>query len=152
FSIGDTVYVDTDGINLRAKPGTSGDRVTVLYTNETATVVDGPVEADGHVWYQLESSQGTGWGASRFLAPGTADPGTANSFAVGDIVAVDTDGINFRESPGLSASPVTVIRDGTQGTVIDGPRQADGYTWVHLETTQGRGWAVTTYLTRDLPT
>jgi uncharacterized protein YgiM (DUF1202 family) len=152
FSVGDTVYVDTDGINLRSKPGTDADRVTVLYTNSTATVIDGPVEADGHVWYQLESSQGTGWGASRFLALGTSDPGTAKTFEVGDIVAVDTDGINLRESPGLSGASVTVIYNGTEGTIIDGPSQADGYSWVHLETTKGSGWGVSAYLTRNLAT
>lgn len=150
FSIGDTVYVDTDGINLRSEPNTGGDRVTILYTNDTATVVDGPAEADGYVWYQLESSQGTGWGVSRFLALGSADPGTSRSLSIGDIVAVDTDGINLRESPGLSGSQVTVLHEGAEGTVIDGPTQADGYSWVRLETTQGSGWGVATYLTRDI--
>jgi uncharacterized protein YgiM (DUF1202 family) len=152
FSIGDTVYVDTDGINLRTEPGTDVERVVILYANETATVIDGPFEDDGHVWYQLESAQGTGWGASRFLALGTADPGTAKSLAVGDIVAVDTDGINLRETAGLSGTPVVVIYNGTQGTVVDGPVQVDGYSWFHLETTQGSGWGVATYLSRDLPT
>jgi hypothetical protein len=32
------------------------------------TVLGGPIEADGLVWWQVESDLGTGWGAADYLA------------------------------------------------------------------------------------
>jgi uncharacterized protein YgiM (DUF1202 family) len=152
FSIGDGVYIDTDGINIRSAPGTSASKVAVLYTNETARVVDGPREADGYVWYRLESSKGTGWGVSRYLGLGTADPGGSASFGIGDTVAVDTDGINLRSEPGLAGSRVKVLYTDETAKVTDGPRKVDGYTWYKLASGSDSGWAVGYYLRRDTET
>ncbi len=147
FSNGDTVYIDTDGINIRTSPSTSSDVVSVLFTNETATVVDGPRTADGYVWYQLESGNGTGWGVSQYLGLGSADPAGRSQFAIGDVVAVDTDGINLRSEPGMGGSRITVLSQDQQATVIDGPRSEDGYDWLKLNTGFDSGWVVA-YLLR----
>ncbi|MDQ3442432.1 MAG: SH3 domain-containing protein [Chloroflexota bacterium] len=147
FNIGDTVYIDTDGINIRTSPSASSSVVTVLYTNETATVVDGPRAADGYVWYRLEAGPSTGWGVSRYLGLGTADPAGNQAFAIGDVVAVDTDGINLRSTPGVEGSRVAVLYTNEQATMVDGPRNADGYDWIKLDTGSATGWAVA-YLLR----
>ena len=147
FDIGDTVYIDTDGINIRTSPGTTSSVVTVLYTNETATVVDGPRMADGYVWYRLEAANGTGWSVSRYLGLGVADPAGNQAFAIGDVVAVDTDGINLRFAPGMSGSRVTVLYANEPATMVDGPRTVDGYDWIKLDTGSATGWAVA-YLLR----
>jgi uncharacterized protein YgiM (DUF1202 family) len=146
FSVGDTVYIDTDGINIRSTPGTSGTRVAVLFTNEKAKVVDGPRDADGYVWYKLQSAKGTGWGVSRYLGLGSTDAGSGTRIAVGDTVAVDTDGINLRAEPGLSGSRVTVLYTNATANVVDGPRKVDGYTWYKLRAGNDQGWGVGTYL------
>ncbi|MDQ3653822.1 MAG: SH3 domain-containing protein [Chloroflexota bacterium] len=149
FDIGDTVYIDTDGINIRTSPGTSSDVVSVLYTNETAMVVDGPRTADGYVWYRLDAANGTGWGVSRYLGLGTADPAGSSQFGIGDIVAVDTDGINLRSEPGLSGARVMVLYADQQATVIDGPRNEDGYNWLKLDAGSESGWVVAYLLRRE---
>src|SRR3954452_23754394 len=46
FSVGDTVVVDTDRLNLRADAGTSSAVVEVLDNGVTGVVTDGPVDAD----------------------------------------------------------------------------------------------------------
>ncbi len=147
FSIGDTVAVDTDGINIRTSPGTSSSVVSVLYTNETATVTDGPRSADGYVWYRLQSGSGTGWGVSRYLGLGTSDPAGRGQFAIGDTVAVDTDGLNLRAEPGLGGSRITILAPNQQATVVDGPRNEDGYNWLKVNTGSASGWVVA-YLLR----
>lgn len=148
FDIGDTVYIDTDGINIRSSPGTSSTVVTVLFTNETATVVDGPRSADGYVWYRLDAEGGTGWGVSQYLGSGNADPAGSGQDRIGDLVAVDTDGINLRSDPGLDGARVTVLWQDQQATVVGGPRNVDGYDWLQLDTGSDSGWAVAYLLRR----
>jgi uncharacterized protein YgiM (DUF1202 family) len=149
FETGNTVYIDTDGINIRTSPGTSSDVVTVLFTNETATVVDGPETADGYVWYQLESDRGTGWGVSRYLGMGAADPAGNGQFSTGDVLAVATDGVNLRSTPGMDGSRVRVLYTDELATVIDGPRNVDGYDWLKLQSGQDAGWAVAYLFRRE---
>jgi len=149
FSIGDSVYIDTNGINIRTSPGTSSSVVTVLYTNETAEVVDGPQSADGYVWYRLRSNRGTGWGASHYLGLGAGDPAGVSQFGIGDVVAVDTDGIKLRANPGLDGAWLTVLYADEQATVSDGPRSADGYTWYKLQAASDEGWAAGIYLRQE---
>ncbi len=152
FSIGENVYIDTDGINIRTSPGVSAKVVTILHQNETGRIVDGPKSADGYVWYKIETSSNTGWGVSRYLGHGTADPGGGSSIQIGDIVAVDTDGINLRDTPGLNGARVKVIYTDEQATVVDGPKKVDGYTWFRLQAGADRGWAVSLYLRLETDT
>ena len=57
------------GLNLRQQPSTTA-RVVAGYKEGTEfTVLDGPEEADGHVWWQLRAADGKeGWGAADWLA------------------------------------------------------------------------------------
>jgi uncharacterized protein YgiM (DUF1202 family) len=146
FSTGDNVYVDTDGINIRVSPSTSAKVVTILHQNEQGKIVDGPESSDGYVWYKIETSTNTGWGVSRYLGMGTADPGGGSGIKVGDVVAVDTDGINLRQTPGLTGPRLKVIHTDEQATVIDGPTKVDGYTWFKLRANSDEGWAVSHFL------
>jgi len=148
FSIGDIIYIDTDGINLRTSPSASSSVVTVLYQNETGKIVDGPRSSDGYVWYNIETSAHTGWGVSRYLGMGSADPGGSTGISSGDLVMVDTDGIRLRQSPGLSGDWIATIYSGEQGTVVDGPRSADGYVWFKLRAGSSEGWGAATFLSR----
>jgi uncharacterized protein YraI len=145
FSPGDAVYVDTDGINLRTTASTSGGRVAVLYTNEKATVIDGPASADGFTWYKLESTKGTGWGVAQYLALGTTDPGSVSGFRPGDTVVVTTDAVSVRASAGLGGSRVTILTTRATATVLEGPRKADGYSWIKVKAGSNQGWAVSDY-------
>ncbi len=146
FADGDRVFIDTDGINLREAPSTAGERVTILYRNDTGTVLDGPTEADGYVWYQLETSQGTGWGVARYLSLDESDPAGIAAYGIGDAVEVTTDRLHLRKTPGTDQVSVVVITTGVTGIVLDGPRSADGYTWYQIETDAGTGWGVSDYL------
>lgn len=148
FSIGDDIYIDTDGINLRTSPGLSSTVMTILHQSETGRIVDGPQSSDGYVWYKIETSSNTGWGVSRYLGMGSADPGGATGISIGDLVAVDTDGIRLRQFPGLEGEWIATIFTDEEATVIDGPKTADGYAWIKLGADVGEGWGAATYLRR----
>lgn len=148
FDPGQRVYVSTDALNLRSAAGTGSKVVSVLYTNATATVGDGPDEKDGYIWYQIESGQGTGWSAAQFLAKGTPDP-SSSGFGVNDAVFVDTDALNVRSSASLSAGIIATLKTGEQGTVTGAAVDADGFTWVKIKTGTGEGWCVTVYLSKS---
>jgi uncharacterized protein YgiM (DUF1202 family) len=66
FAVGDAVV--TDGTpNLRADASLSGEVIDVLPDGSAATILDGPVEADGYTWYQVSTDLGDGWVAGEFL-------------------------------------------------------------------------------------
>lgn len=149
FASGDAVYVNSDAVNLRGNPSMSGDVVTVLLQNQDGTVLDGPQTADGHTWYQIETTDGTGWASAQFFGKGAADP-AAVSFSIGTLVtSADGDAVNIRTEPGVANEVVATLASGSSAEVIGDTRQADTYTWVHVEMDGQSGWAVKQFLTED---
>lgn len=57
------------GLNLREQPSTYSKIVGNAKEGSALTVVEGPKEADGYVWWKLKKPDGTeGWGAANWLA------------------------------------------------------------------------------------
>lgn len=130
IGVGSQVAVDTDALNLRDEPGLGGDVIGVLPTGVGGTVLEPPIELDGYTWYRVNfgSEWGAGWVAGEFLA----EIGEGG-FSIGDTVEVRSDGgLNYRTGPSTSDDVITVLPDGHQGTITDGPVFADGYTWWEL--------------------
>ncbi|MGH2534296.1 MAG: hypothetical protein ACRDJW_18660 [Thermomicrobiales bacterium] len=55
-----------------------------------------------------------------------------DQFPLESLVTVDTDALNYRTEPGLSASIIMVLSSGTEAAILDGPVYADGFTWHQL--------------------
>ena len=73
LSIGLVVYTNDDFVRLRGDASTAGEVIEELPTGTELTIVDGPIEADEYVWWQVTTESGTtGWVVARFLslAPG----------------------------------------------------------------------------------
>jgi hypothetical protein len=65
---GTMVYVK-DNFLLRAAPSLQGEETSQVAFNETASVVEGPVAADGHWWWKIEFGDGrNGWVAQPLLS------------------------------------------------------------------------------------
>jgi hypothetical protein len=70
------VYVRVSGtggsdLSFRADPGTNYARLKIVTEGSVLKVLDGPVEADGYVWWQLQDvSDGVvGWAVADYLEP-----------------------------------------------------------------------------------
>jgi hypothetical protein len=56
------------GLNLREQPTTYAKIVASALEGSELTVLDGPQESDGFVWWKLQTSDGKeGWGAAQWL-------------------------------------------------------------------------------------
>lgn len=82
FQVGDTAMNINDGaVNFRKTPGyqnkPASDRIALVPQGERLLIVDGPVEVDGLVWWNVEWQGQNGWMAEtrasggRILAPAT---------------------------------------------------------------------------------
>ena len=74
--IGIGVYVKVSGtgggdLSLRANAGTNYARLKIVAEGSVLKVLDGPVEADGYVWWKLQDvSDGmVGWAVADYLEP-----------------------------------------------------------------------------------
>lgn len=145
FTIGDTVYVTSDVLNVRSGPGTGYSVIDVITYGTNGLIVDGPVSANGYIWYEIDYVGGAsdGWVAGDYLGyvSGTG-------FAIGDVVYVTSSTLNVRSGPGTGYTIDDVLYSGDQGVIVDGPVYADGYTWYQINYGAGAwyGWVAGEYL------
>jgi uncharacterized protein YgiM (DUF1202 family) len=144
LAAGAVAVVNDDNVNLRAEPGLDAEVLLKLNSGTTATVLDGPVDADDYVWYQLDVDGTAGWTAGDFLD--IAGTGSDTSFAIGATVTVNDDRVNLRAGTGLDADILDKLATGTTATILDGPVDADGYTWYQLDVDGVTGWVASDYL------
>ncbi len=145
FSIGDTVYVTSDTLNVRSGPGTGYSIIDTISYGTNGLIIDGPIYANGYTWYEIEYVGGTyvGWVAGEYLGYVSGGGG----IYIGATVYVATDSLNVRSGPGTGYTIESTLSYGTEGYVIDGPVYANGYTWWQIEYLGGYvGWAAGEYL------
>lgn len=144
FTIGSTIEVATDEINLRSEPGLDAEILDVLPSGAQAVIDSEPESLDGYTWYRLNIDGGAefGWAAGELLSF-ISSPQTIQ---VGDLVMVITDELNIRSDAGLDADVLDTLTNGFTASVTDGPVDADGYTWYEIETDAITGWVVGAYV------
>ncbi|MFQ5813354.1 MAG: SH3 domain-containing protein [Anaerolineae bacterium] len=68
------------------------------------------------------------------------------------VVGAEADELSYRSGPGLNYARLSIVKDGTILEVLEGPEEADGYTWWRLEDEDGFiGWAAEDWLEPTLP-
>jgi hypothetical protein len=71
----------------------------------------------------------------------------AGALAVGGSAAITDDGVNLRKDASTSADVVTVLSRGQVVSIVEGPREAEGYTWWNVALADGTtGWVVADFL------
>jgi hypothetical protein len=81
------------------------------------------------------------------LAP-TATP--EGLFVNGEAIVSGTgSALRLRSDPGLQATTLKTVADGTRLKILEGPREVDGLRWWRMQdqTDGAEGWAAETYLT-----
>jgi uncharacterized protein YgiM (DUF1202 family) len=149
FAAGDVIEVADGPVNFREESDLSAGIVMRMETGEIATVLGGPVSADGYSWYEVAfDSETTGWVAGEFFIPSDgSDSGDAN-FEIGDAVRVATADLNFRAEAGASALILETLDLDALMVVRDGPVVVDGYTWYQVfNYFYGEGWVAGEFLT-----
>ncbi len=146
FTVGDTVRVSENNLNMRVDASTRAALIAQLPLNTIGTVVGGPRTSLGQTWLEITTEQGTGWVVEDFLSEGEAPPPAEAKFAVGDEIVVDSDSVNMRREAGTKSQVVAQLWHGVIGTIIDVPVTRDGYTWYRIETDEGEGWVVEAFL------
>lgn len=64
-----------EDLRLRAEPSLNAATLRLVEEGAVLQVVEGPVRADGYVWWKVRDQQGrTGWAAGDWLAPQGAAP------------------------------------------------------------------------------
>jgi hypothetical protein len=79
----------------------------------------------------------------------TATPVTLEIGKLVIVAGVDGDELNVRDNPGVQGTNiVNRVAEGTILTIVDGPRQADGFTWWQIQSVDQtiKGWAVSNFL------
>lgn len=152
IEVGATVRVFDGPLNAREEPDISADIVRVLPDEAVGEVVDGPVNADGYVWWEFRNVGGlNGWVVDDFIV---ADPdvdlgeGPDVDLAVGDDFTVNTDALNVREEAGLGADVIDVAAFGAVGTRVTGVvKEVDSLSWIRVTIPNvGTGWVVVDYI------
>lgn len=170
LKIGDRVRVTINnglGLNVRSAASKTGNLLDVRPRYAEGVIVDGPVNAEGYIWWKVDYDQNPperdGWSAEIRLSTEEtylkkAQGGSSTEIHVGDQVRVNTgeaSSINVRADHSLSADKVGSQVDGTRGKVIDGPATQDGFTWwkvnygnpdVGYTDSTIDGWSVQDYL------
>ncbi len=129
-----------DCVNVRGGPGLTAPVLSCLPDGALVTVTDGPVTADGRLWWRLE---GLGWAAGDYLVGVSAPAPALRPGGRAIVDAGEGDCLNLRAAPGMAAPVLACLPSGARVTITDGPRTADGHTWWQVD---GRGWAAADYL------
>lgn len=58
----------------------------------------------------------------------------------------ETDCLNIREQPSVAAAATICMGDGATAVILDGPVDAEGYTWFQVAGEGFSGWAIETYM------
>lgn len=129
-------------VNVRSGPSTSYDIIGELGGGEALVVVD--QSRDGE-WIEIRYGSGRGWVAAEYTTS-TRPEVFSDQFTFGEQARVNTTGadtLNVRSTPSVTGQILERVRDGSFVTILDGPREADGFTWWLVVTSRGvQGWVV----------
>ncbi|MCA9833275.1 MAG: SH3 domain-containing protein [Thermomicrobiales bacterium] len=142
YGIGKTVQT-TVSSRILVRPGVGQTAQASVGAGTRLTISVDPVGVTGKTWYGVYGGTGIGGGwidsANIAVAPQAVSK-------VGETYKV-TESMNLRSGAGTGYSIVMTMSAGSTGTVIGGPKSANGYTWWQLRTSGGTtGWAVGNWL------
>ena len=139
------LILNTAYLNVRTGPGVGHDILTTLPggTRLQVTAID-----SGGLWYQVETSAGSGWVNSSYAAgrgnfsnlPGTSQPTAREGAQLSGPTpraVVNTAFLNIRTGPGIGNSIVATVPGGTVLKVLGLSR---GRGWYLVEGSFGQGW------------
>lgn len=146
YAVGDAANVVTDRLNLRAAAGLNGAVLMVLPFGSALSILSGPKNADGYVWWQVGVSgidSGTGgpigWVAGEYIA--------GEGWKAGTTVTVVDGPLNLRADASTRQVRLASLPEGTNLTIVAGPFGGEGYAWYQVKLQNGdRGYVAGEFL------
>jgi len=140
------------GLNIREAPATHARRLGNFPPNAVVVVIEGPVEADGYIWWNVDDRHGqAGWvagsdGEDIWLTGELGEKRPVNRpVRLGDEVMVTTSygrNLSIRYEPGSRGLLKKRVKGGTILQTIEGPVTLDGIRWWRVRRADGlSGWA-----------
>ena len=138
---GIAVVATTEGdvLALRAGPGSGYGALTAFAAGTELYVLDGPVEGDGRLWYQVAGGGLVGWSAADWLAPPAAASGTR-------YIGGSSGGVNLRDAPTLAGGIMLIVPEGGGVTLLGANQYADGLDWALVRYAGLDGWIASGFL------
>jgi peptidoglycan DL-endopeptidase LytF len=129
-----------DGVRLRTDPSKSATVQTTVPEGAIVLVTDGPKDADGVTWYQVQYSGQTGWVDADFVSARKLSGYAAVTFTNGD-------GVRLRDNTDTNANVIGMVPEGAMVLIVDGPSfNSDGTPWYHVNHAGKHGYLMGTYL------
>jgi hypothetical protein len=113
----------------------------IYNVNQPVTIPNGRPTGTNYIWVILDVNSTANQSNEQNDKAYTIFNVLANSTKVVTVANTSGYGLRLRTGPGLGYSVITTLSEGTQMTVIDGPVQADGYTWWKITGSPGTGWS-----------
>lgn len=141
-------------VNVREAPGVGNDILRVLDEGDSLEVIASSdlISSGGFSWINVElTSTVSGWVATDFLEPLSAEPVDNSGFDGALGVAVVDGPVNVRRAPGIDQTIVTTLETGSEVPVNGGASavlsSADGFDWIPVLVGNGiRGFIAVDFL------
>jgi cell wall-associated NlpC family hydrolase/SH3-like domain-containing protein len=129
-----------DAVRLRSDASKSASVVTMLSEGAIILITNGPHDADGITWYQVQYSGQSGWVDADFIAARKLTSYAAVTFT-------DGGGVRLRDNTDTNANVVGMVPEGAIVLIVEGPKfSADGTPWYHVNHAGKHGYLMGTYL------
>jgi uncharacterized protein YgiM (DUF1202 family) len=131
------IATTTVDLNLRAEASLDAEVLAVMPSGTQVMTLSGP----NNGFYSVRYNETAGYAHGDYLTLSATGPGEddGDAFSAGSLVVVDTDALNLRDAPGLDGDVLDVVPNGGEGTVLEPPTAADGYTWYRVDFGSGYG-------------
>jgi uncharacterized protein YgiM (DUF1202 family) len=152
LTAGGYAAVQTQYLNMRCGPSINCPVSMSLPQGTVVKLLDGPTASDGYHWWHVSYNNQTGYMAGEYLQPANGPGTTPQSctsncgLVAGSSALVTSLTLNLRSGAGLNCPIIAVMPQGATVQVLNGPTQADGYTWYKVSYNGQTGYAAGDYL------
>jgi len=129
-----------DSVRLRADGSKSASIITMLSEGAVVLITNGPKDADGITWYQVQYVGQSGWVDADFISARKLTNYAAVTFT-------DGGGVRMRDNTDTNANVIGMVPEGAIVLIVDGPKfSKDGTPWYHVNHAGKHGYLMGTFL------
>jgi cell wall-associated NlpC family hydrolase/uncharacterized protein YraI len=129
-----------DGVRLRTDPSKSASVMTMIAEGAVVLITNGPRDADGVTWYQVQYAGQSGWVDADFITARKLTDYAAVTFT-------DGGGVRLRDNTDTNANVIGTVPEGAIVLIVSGPTfNTDGTPWYHVNHAGKHGYLMGTYL------